>query len=278
MEQRYTDRTVVVTGASGAIGEGLVRRFSAEGANVVLVARRTERMKQIAGTLPGRRTLVLTTDVTSQDDMQAMVAAAVDRFGGIDVLVSNAGSAVLKPFEETTLDDWRWTLDTDLTSCYLGAQAALPHLKRSRGSIIHTASASGLGGDVGMTAYNAAKGAMINFTRGLAFDLGPAGIRVNALAPALTATEEQLAALADSEMFGASGLLDRFADRRALAGHATPDDVAAAAAFLASDDARFITCRTLHVDGGQWAAAVPVGRRMRGRDRTRPRGSCRGPG
>jgi meso-butanediol dehydrogenase/(S,S)-butanediol dehydrogenase/diacetyl reductase len=110
-----------------------------------------------------------------------MANAAVERFGSLDVLVCNAGISQLKPFEAITINEGREVLTADLDTCFLGAQAALPFLKGSRGNIVNVASASGLGGDRQLTAYNAAKGATVNFTRGLAFDLGPFGIRVNAL-------------------------------------------------------------------------------------------------
>ncbi|WP_269857522.1 SDR family NAD(P)-dependent oxidoreductase [Streptomyces sp. RPT161] len=247
MAQRFDGRTVVVTGASGGIGEGIARRFTAEGANVVLAARRKDKLDALAAELGPNRMLSVVTDVTKQEDMQAMIQAGVARFGGIDVLVSNAGTAVVKDFEETTLEDWRHTMNTDVESCYFGAQAALPYLKRSRGSIIQIASASGLGGDRRLTAYNAAKGAVVNFTRGLAFDLGQHGIRVNAVAPALTIDDERAPQFQE--------LIDRFNQRRALAGYSTPADIAGAVTFLASDDARFITGTVLPVDGGITAAS-----------------------
>ena len=126
----------------------------------------------------------------------------------------------------------------------LGAQACLAHLKRSRGTIIHTGSASGLGGDPGMVPYNAAKAGLVNFTRGLAFDLGPYGIRVNTVAPSLTFPDGAEHPMLTPEF------LAGFDERRALPGHSTPDDIAAAIAFLASGDARFITGVTLPIDGG----------------------------
>ncbi|AGL19750.1 SDR family NAD(P)-dependent oxidoreductase [Actinoplanes sp. N902-109] len=242
MDHRFTGRTVVVTGASSGIGDGIARRFAAEGANLVLAARRKERLDALAAELGPDRTLAVTTDVTSQSDVQAMIEAGAARFGGIDVLVSNAGLGLGKEFAETTLADWRLIMSTDVDSCFFGAQAALPHLRRSRGSIVQIASASGLGGDRRLTAYNAAKGAVVNFTRGLAFDLGQYGIRVNTVAPSLTAPEDLAAAHAH--------LIERFNQRRALAGYSTPADVAAAVAFLASADARFITGTILPVDGG----------------------------
>ena len=245
MEQRFDGKTVVVTGASSGIGVGIARRFAQEGANVVLAARRKDRLDRLAAELGTERTLAVATDVTSQAAVQAMIAAAVDRFGGLDVLVSNAGLGLGKDFEETTLDDWRLVMSTDVDSCFFGAQAALPHLKQTRGSIVQIASASGLGGDRMLTAYNAAKGAVVNFTRGLAFDLGRFGIRVNTVAPSLTVGEER-----DVDHPDARNLIERFNQRRALAGYSTPADVAGAVAFLACDDARFITGAILPVDGG----------------------------
>ncbi|BCY09557.1 3-oxoacyl-ACP reductase [Actinoplanes sp. L3-i22] len=208
----------------------------------MLAARRTERLDALAAELGPARTLAVTTDVTSQADVRAMIEAGAARFGGIDVLVSNAGVGLARDFEETSLDDWRLVMSTDVDSCFFGAQAALPHLKESRGCIVQIASASGLGGDRRLTAYNAAKGAVVNLTRGLAFDLGRFGIRVNTVAPSLTMPAELAPAHAD--------LIARFDQRRALAGFSTPADVAAAVSFLASADARFVTGTILPVDGG----------------------------
>lgn len=245
MEQRFTGKTVIVTGASGNIGQGIARRFAAEGANVVLTSRSKDKLETLAAELDPQRTAVVAADVTREADMQHLAQQAADRFGGVDVLVSNAGVGHLELFEDLSLADWRRVVDTNLTSCYFGAQACLPYLEDSQGSIIHVASASGLGGDVGMSAYNASKGAVVNLTRGLAFDLGPRGIRVNAVAPSITYPDG-----ISHPRLEDTGFLDRFQDRRALQGHATPDDIAGAVAFLASADARFITGAILPVDGG----------------------------
>ncbi len=242
MEQRFAGKTVVVTGASSGIGDGIARRFAAEGANLVLAARRKERLEALAAEIGMDRALSVATDVTNQDEVRAMVDAGASRFGGIDVVVSNAGIGLGKEFAETTVDDWRLIMSTDVDSCFFGAQAALPYLKDSRGSIVQIASASGLGGDRRLTAYNAAKGAVVNFTRGLAFDLGQFGIRVNAVAPSMTGPQELATKYAD--------MIERFNQRRALRGFSTPADVAGAVSFLASDDARFITGAILPVDGG----------------------------
>ena len=249
MEQRFVGKTVIVTGASSGIGEGCARRFAAEGANIVLAARRKNKLDHIAAELEPSRTLVTVADVSKRAEVDVMVQATIGRFGQLDVLVSNAGIAIFKDFEGTTMAEWRTTMDTDVDGCFHCAQAALPHLKKTKGSIIHTASASGLGGDWNFAAYNTAKGAVVNFTRALAFDLGKFGIRVNAVAPSLTLSEMSAEAIADKDFVA------RFNQRMALEGYATPADIAGAVTFLASEDARFVTGIILPVDGGITAAS-----------------------
>jgi meso-butanediol dehydrogenase / (S,S)-butanediol dehydrogenase / diacetyl reductase len=139
------------------------------------------RLEALAAELGTDRALPFAADITVTGSNEAMANAAVERFGSLDVLVCNAGISLLKPFEAITINEWREVMTADLDTCFFGAQAALPFLKGSRGNIVNVASASGLGGDRQPTAYSAAKGAVVNFTRGLAFDLGPFGIRVNAL-------------------------------------------------------------------------------------------------
>lgn len=248
MEQRFLDKTIIVTGASSGIGEGCARRFAAEGANVVLAARGRNGLDAVAATLDTSRTLTVETDVSDANQVTLLIDKTIERFGQLDGLVSNAGMAILKSFEDTSFEDWRKTMAVDVDSCFLGAKTALPHLKKTKGCIVHTASASGLGGDWGLTAYNAAKGAVVNFTRGLALDLGKYGIRVNTVAPSLTKTSGNAEFVNDS-------FVKLFNERSALVGHGTPADVAGAVAFLASEDARFITGVILPVDGGVTAGS-----------------------
>lgn len=216
---RFTNRTVVITSASGWMGTAMARRFAAECTNLVLAARRREKLGAMVDEIGDGRALAVTTDVTHEDDVAALMDTAAQRFGGIDILVQNAGTNFPKALGDLTLDDWRFLMATNAESTFLGARAALPHLERSRGSIV-------------------------NFTRGLAVELGDRGIRVNAIAPTLT-VDNTLASTPGVDVW-----LDKAATRQALPGHATPDDVAAAAAFLASDDARFITGVILPLDGG----------------------------
>jgi meso-butanediol dehydrogenase/(S,S)-butanediol dehydrogenase/diacetyl reductase len=246
--QRFKDKTVIVTGASSGIGEGSARRFAAEGANVVLVSRTKAKLDKVAADLDASRTLVHPADCSMRDEVEAMIAAAVKRFGRIDVLHANAGVGSSKPFEEITAEDWRSTMATDIDGYFHCAQLALPHLKKTKGCIVHTASVSGLGGDWNFAAYNAAKGAVVNFTRALALDVGKSGVRVNAVAPSLTLSEMTKDMIADNNKIA------KFNERMALEGYATPADIAGAVTFLASEDARFITGVILPVDGGVTAA------------------------
>jgi meso-butanediol dehydrogenase/(S,S)-butanediol dehydrogenase/diacetyl reductase len=168
----------------------------------------------------------------------------VNKFGKLDVLVNNAGTAIFGPFAQTTTQDWRKVMGTDLDSVYFASREALPHLLTTKGSIVNLSSASGLGGDWGMSSYNAAKGAITNFTRALALEYGSRGVRVNAVAPSLTSSE----ATADLEK--SEAVMAAFVSRLPIGRAAKPDEIAGVIAFLASEDAVFVNGVVLPVDGG----------------------------
>jgi meso-butanediol dehydrogenase/(S,S)-butanediol dehydrogenase/diacetyl reductase len=172
------------------------------------------------------------------------VEDTIAKFGKLDVLVNNAAMAIFGPFAQTTSENWRKIMGTDLDSVYFASREGLPHLLKTKGSIVNLSSASGLGGDWGLSAYNAAKGAVTNFTRALALEYGSRGVRVNAVAPSLTSSE----ATADLEKSDA--VMAAFRDRLPIGRAATPDDIAGVIAFLASEDAVFINGVILPVDGG----------------------------
>lgn len=240
--QRFIDKTVLVTGARSGIGAATARRFSQEGANVVLVGQHAPR--DVAGELPGERTLALEADVADSAAIGRAIAQAVEHFGQLDVLVNNAGTAESGDPGEIDDDAWHKVISTNLDGVFFGSRAAIPHLIKSRGCIVNTASVSGTGGDWGMSPYNASKGGVVNLTRALALDLGKKGIRVNAVCPSLTRTGMT------TKMLGNEALMDKFLERIALGRICEPEEVAAVIAFLASDDASFMTGAIVAVDGG----------------------------
>jgi len=245
--KRFEGTSVIVTGAGSGIGAATVRRFSAEGAQVVLAGRTREKLEAVAADLPPDRTLVHSADVSDRDAVDGLVDATLERFGRLDTLVNNAGVAVMGRLDTLTLEDWQKVIDIDLTALFHTSQAALPALRESGGCIVNVSSVSGLGGDWGLFAYNAAKGGVSNLTRALALELAPR-VRVNAVAPSLTETE-MTAGMKDNK-----ALLDAFADRIPMGRGAAPEEVGDVIAFLASHDARFVNGVVLPVDGGLGAS------------------------
>ena len=244
MEDRFKTKVVIVTGAASGIGEATARRFSVEGASVVLVDRHLERLDEVTKSLAADRTMGHVGDVSDSSAVDAMVAATVERFGRLDVLVNNAGVHEGGDPAAITNDSWRKVIATDVDGVFYGCRAALPHLEKTKGCIVNTASVSGTGGDWGMSPYNAAKGAVVNLTRALALDVGKKGIRVNAVCPSLTRTGMT------ENMMGDEYLLAKFAERIPLGRVCEPEEIAAVIAFLASDDASFMTGANVPVDGG----------------------------
>lgn len=187
-------------------------------------------------------------DSSDYEQVVAMVEDTVARHGRLDVLVNNAGTITQGSVQDTGVEDWRRVLETDLSGVFYGTKAALAHLLETKGCIVNVSSVSGLAADWGMSAYNAAKGGVSNFTRAVALDHGKDGVRVNAVAPGFVWTE------LTSEDGEAHETPDMFAERIALGRGGLPEEVAAAITFLASEDARFITGVALPVDGGTMAS------------------------
>jgi NAD(P)-dependent dehydrogenase (short-subunit alcohol dehydrogenase family) len=249
---RFAGAGVVVTGGASGIGEATVERFLREGANVLVfdidaaaLGRCTERLGPVSAD-GGGRLVTKRGDVTVPADVDAMVVLAVEQLGGIDVLVSNAGIAYEEPFLEIPFEHWARTIDVNLTSMFLVCQRVARHMVGRAGSrsILLTSSTNGLVGEDQYAHYNASKGGVTLLTKSLAIELGPHGIRVNAVCPGYIVTP--LAESIDSPEFMAA-----YAEKLPLRHLGKPEDVAAAFAFLASDDASFITGETLVIDGGQ---------------------------
>ena len=241
---RFTNSVVIVTGAGSGMGEATARRFADEGAQVVLVGRNRDKLERVAKSLPSEKAFIKVADVSKWEEVQALVNDTVERLGKLDVLVNNAGVAVMGTLENTSLDDWHKVMSIDVDGVFHGCRAAMPHLIKSGGSIINVSSVSGLRGDWRMSAYNAAKGAVSNLTRSLALEFGSQGVRINAVCPSLTMSD-MTAGMGDDK-----ALMAKFAERIPMGRGAQPEEIADVIAFLASHDARFVNGVNLPVDGG----------------------------
>lgn len=242
---RFQDKVVVITGAGSGIGAATAKRFAAEGAQVVLVGRTRDKLEKLAAELPDTdRVFVRPTDVADVAEVKRLFDDVIARHERLDVLVNNAGTAVTGPLADASDDDWRRVMSINVDGVFHCTRAALPHLRKSQGNIVNTSSVSGIGGDWGMSIYNASKGAITNLTRALALDHGGDGVRVNAVCPSLTRSE------LTAGMFGNDDIMAKFADRFPTGRPAEPEEVADVIVFLASHDARFVSGVNLPVDGG----------------------------
>jgi NAD(P)-dependent dehydrogenase (short-subunit alcohol dehydrogenase family) len=230
----------LVTAAAQGIGEAVARRLADEGASVVVTDLQEEKAAKVAAEI-GSRALALRVDVTSREDVDTAVAAAVERFGRLDVVVNNAGGCIVSTVpEDTTAEEWHQQVDLTLVGASRCIQAALPHLVKTRGNVVTISSVNGLAA-FGNIEYSAAKAGQIAMTVNYAARYGGLGVRFNVVAPGTIRTPNW-----DNQ----PETLERFERLYPLARIGEPEDIAAAVAFLASDDASWITGHTLPVEGG----------------------------
>jgi NAD(P)-dependent dehydrogenase (short-subunit alcohol dehydrogenase family) len=252
MTERFSGRTAVVTGGGSGIGLATVRRLASEGAHVVVADIDAGPGKAAADEVSG---LFVQTDVTSETQVEELFAAAVDTYGSVDVAFNNAG---ISPPEDdsildTGLDAWRRVQEVNLTSVFLCCKAVIPHMQRQgRGAIVNTASfVAVMGAATSQISYTASKGGVLAMTRELGVQFAREGIRVNALCPGPVDTPLL------QELFAAD---PERAQRRLvhipMGRFARAEEIASTVAFLASDDASFITASTFLVDGGISGAYV----------------------
>lgn len=251
MMRRLDGRVAFVTGAARGIGRAIALGFAAEGARLALADVLADELESVRRLIGPDRCSVACVDVSDEAAVDEAIAAAARAFGRLDVLVNNAYHADHLPVHALTAGQWHRTLDVCLTGMFFTCRAALPFMReRGSGSIINLSSVQARTAVAGSPAYAAAKGAVLSFTRQLAVEYGPDGIRANAICPGFIATEAL-----------AAGVLADDAEARAVV-DSTPlrrpgrvEDIAAAAVFLAGDESAFITGAEILVDGGvsaQW--------------------------
>jgi 2-deoxy-D-gluconate 3-dehydrogenase len=241
------DRVAIVTGGNGGIGLGLARGLARAGARVVVAARNADKSEAAVRELRtlGSDALALSVDVADEGSVAALVDATVARCGRLDILVNNAGINIRKPAQELALDEWRQVIDVNLTSAFLCARAAHPHLKRGGGKVINIGSMLSLFGASFAPAYGASKGGIVQLTRSLAVAWAPDRIQVNALLPGWIDTDLTRQARKDLP-----GLNERVLARSPSGRWGTGADFEGVAVFLASAASDFITGAAIPVDGG----------------------------
>jgi len=246
-------RSAIVTGSSKGIGRATALELAAQGASVAVNYRSDARgAGEVVAAITGRggEAIAVQADVTDPHDVSRLVAATVERFGGLHILVNNAGVTDRRPFTEETLDNWHRVLTGNLDATYLCCQAALSHLLAAPGGVIVNVVSTVVRSTYPMReVYTAAKLGVVGFTRSLAIELAPLGIRVNAVAPGSTATEMLM------DVVRREGVAEEGLRRRAatipLGRLGRPEEIANVIAFLASDQASFMTGAVVMVDGGQ---------------------------
>jgi len=242
--RRFEGKVALVTGGASGIGAATARRLADEGARVMIGDLAEGAAKDVADSLPGEAA-ARAVDVSDMEQVQALVDGTVERFGRLDVLFNNAGIGCFGRSDALDPETWHRVIAVDLHSIFYGCRAAIPHLRAGGGgAIVNTASVSGLGADYGFSAYNAAKGAVVNYTRTLAIDHAAEGIRVNAVCPGTIRT-----ALTQILM-DQPKLVEEYERCIPMGRVGEADEIADVVAFLASDDARYVTGQALAIDGG----------------------------
>jgi len=248
---RFEGKVVLVTGGGSGIGRAVARAFLDNGAMVAVCGRRMDALEGTLVSYPKEKTMAVSKDISDPQASGEIAAAVTERFGRLDVVVSNAGILEKGDFVDLSQSRWEQMRSTNIDAFFYLAKAVFPALQKSGGTLIATSSVSGLNGDWKQAAYNATKHAVSGFVRSLALDWGEKGVRVNAVAPAFTVTDMTASVTESPER---EAKLAPYINRIPLGRPGYPEDVAPAVLFLASPDAAYITGVVLPVDGGTSAS------------------------
>jgi 3alpha(or 20beta)-hydroxysteroid dehydrogenase len=245
---RLEEKVAIITGSAGGIGTAAARRLNEEGALLLLTDANADGARQLAEEL-GDRTMSHKHDVTSELDWQAVVSTALETHGRIDILLNNAGVFLAAPLTETSLDDFRRVIDVNVVGVFLGMRSVAGAMSAQRsGSIINVSSVAGLIGSPYLTAYAASKWAVRGMTKGVAKELAQFGVRVNSLHPGQIDTE-----MNSRQREKTPELIDKLIKGIPLRRIGTPEEIAHAVVYLASDESIYTTGSELVVDGGTTA-------------------------
>ncbi len=251
-------KVAIITGASKGIGRVMALRFSREGARVVCAARSADLVNETAAQVKkaGGQAIAVVCDAAVEDDVRRLVAAGVQAFGRIDALVNNAGDGgATKPVQDYTMEDWRYTIDSCLTSSYLCTRFVVPEMiKAGGGTIVNISSGAGRRGLAYRIGYCSAKAGQVGMTYGMALELAPHNIRVNCVAPGAVEGDRIARVIegqAQARGMSAEAVREAFIDRSPLKRMTTADDIVDATVFFCSDMSRSISGQVLPVNAGE---------------------------
>jgi len=260
---RFSEKIALITGGAGGIGQAAARQFTVEGARVVLVDLDEAVLQSVVGSIGEDKASYVVADVTQPEQVQSYVNAAVERWGGVDIFLANAGiEGALSPIPDYPIDIFDQVMAVNVRGVWLGLKYVVPVMReRGGGSIVITSSTAGIGGSALMSAYVTSKHAVIGMMRTAALECAPLGIRVNTVNPApietrmMRSLEEMRVAAADSSEVTVERTKQDFVARIPLQRYGDPEEVAKLMLFLASDESSFCTGGVYMVDGGRSAGS-----------------------
>jgi len=248
-------KVALITGASSGIGAATAIMLSKHGATLAISGRNVDNLNKTAGLCQveeGQQSpLIIQADLSKEVDANKLIESTVSKFGRLDILVNNAGVVEMGSIEQTSLDQYDRVMNVNMRAVYHLTMLAVPHLVNAKGNVVNVSSVNGQRSFPGALAYCVSKAALDQFTRCVALELAPKGVRVNAVSPGVIITELQKRGGLSEEAY--ANFLERSKQTHALGRPGEPEEVAAAIAFLASDDASFSTGVTLPIDGGRHA-------------------------
>ncbi|MFI5251518.1 MAG: glucose 1-dehydrogenase [Bacteroidota bacterium] len=245
----FKNKVMIVTGASSGIGKATALLAAKRGANVVIVARREKELRNVAGYISPNNVEIVPADVTQEPDRQNIVNSAIDRFGGIDILINAAGIIGNGTLENTSLEQWDYMMDVNLRSLFRLTQLCLPRIIERKGNIVNVSSVTGVRSFPNVMAYCVSKAGVDQLTHCAALELGPKGVRVNAIDPGVIRTNlHRTSGMAEDQY---QKFLEHSKTTHPLGRVGDPEDAAELILFLASDAAGWITGGSFSIDGGR---------------------------